>query len=213
MRNIDRIYSYNPPCLDRPYKIALSSGACAGKTSMLPALKEKLEKYHYNVIIVPETATQLLSEGVVPDENFQFKIAERQLLNEENAEKLAQKMTNDNYNETIILYDRSFICNQAYCTKSEFDKIKEELNLGDIYERYDACIHLETGAKFEYHPEGRFESQEEAVELDKKTLQFTKQHRNFVFIKAQPRGLIYRKETSLFSNTMKLVNKIRSFER
>lgn len=208
-----RIYSYNPPCLDRPYKIAFSSGACAGKTTMLPALKEKLGKYHYNVIIVPEAATQLLNEGLLPDANFQFEIAKRQLLNEENAERLAQKMTNDNYNETIILYDRSFICNQAYCSETVFNRMVEELNLGDIYERYDACIHLETGAKFEYHPEGRFETQEEAIELDKKTLQFTIKHRNFVFIKAQPREWINRKELSLYSNTMRLINKIRSFER
>lgn len=208
-----RIFSYNPPCLDKPYKIALSSGACAGKTSMLPGLKQELEKYHYNVVIVPESATQLLREGVKPDENFQFKIAKRQLLNEVNAEKLAKKMTDSNFNETIILYDRSFICNQAYCTESEFKKITEELKLGDIYARYDACIHLETGAKFEYHPEGRFESREEAIELDKRTLEFTSQHRNFVFIKAQERRHIHKKEKSLFSNTMKLVNKIRSLER
>lgn len=195
------------------FKIAFSSGPCAGKTTMLPALKEKLERCDYNVIIVPETATQLVNEGVLPDANFQFEIAKRQLLNEENAERLAQQMTKDNYNDTVILYDRSFICNQAYCTESEFNEIRERLNLGNIYERYDACIHLETGAKFEYHPEGRFETQEIAIEVDKKTLEYTGKHRNFVFIEAQPREHIFKKETSLFVNTMRLLNKIRSFER
>lgn len=206
-----KIYSFNPPCLSKPYKIALSSGPCAGKTSLLPFLKKRLEEYHYNVVIVPEAATELLSEGIKPDENFQYKIAERQLHNEEIASSKAELLTDKTYNETIILYDRSFICNQAYCTKEEFEKIKKKLSISDIYDRYDACIHLETGAFYNYETEGRFETREEAIELDKKTLLYTSKHKNFVFIKAQKN--ISPKQSSLFSNTMKLINKIRSFER
>lgn len=206
-----KIYSFNPPCLSKPYKIALSSGPCAGKTSMLPFLKKRLEKYNYNVVIVPEAATELLREGIKPDDNFQKKIAERQLHNEEIAIRKAELITDKTYNETIILYDRSFICSQAYCSQTEFEKIMKNLSINDIYSRYDACIHLETGANYNYEPEGRFETREEAIELDKKTLLYTSKHKNFVFIKAQKN--ISHKQKSLFSNTMKLINKIRSFER
>ena len=51
-------------CKNPIYRICLTGGACAGKTTALASLTEKLLKSGYNVLQVPEAATLMMKAGV-----------------------------------------------------------------------------------------------------------------------------------------------------
>ena len=66
------------------WKIVLTGGPCAGKTSALKAVKERFTKLGFFVIFVPETATEIINSGVAPwflnpYEEFEFAIMKMQL--------------------------------------------------------------------------------------------------------------------------------------
>lgn len=177
------------------HKIVLTGGSNGGKTELI---KRLLKDYRnkYTVAYVPETATQLLDEGVTPDKNFQEKIAYRQLINEFEIEQDVKEYNEMIYfldhdeKEMIIFYDRSFLDQLAYCNDDEwqehmsvvlstktFDESIEKIN-----KRYDLLIHLESNAKYNFVTEGRLETQEEAVELEKRTLQANMNYRELYFV-------------------------------
>ena len=47
-------------------KIAVTGGPCAGKTTALSRIQRDFSHLGYTVLIVPETATLLISGGVAP---------------------------------------------------------------------------------------------------------------------------------------------------
>ena len=47
-------------------KIVLTGGPCAGKTTALTWINNYFSNRGYNVLFVPETATELISNGVAP---------------------------------------------------------------------------------------------------------------------------------------------------
>lgn len=164
-------------------KIVLTGGSNSGKTELIERIAEVYTE-DYIVAVAPESATQLLKEGHKPDKNFQRKIANRQFWNEIGVSDDIKLLERIFYFEqkhpkgVIILYDRSFMDQLAYCSKDEwqsymniildttsFDESIEVLN-----NRYDVVIHLESNAKFRHVAEGRLETQEEAIELEKRTL-------------------------------------------
>ena len=51
-------------------KIAFTGGPCGGKSTSLNYFKEQLKKENYNIGIVSETATELLSLGILPGNNI-----------------------------------------------------------------------------------------------------------------------------------------------
>lgn len=163
-------------------KIVLTGSTNSGKTELIERIANKYNN-KYVVGIVPESATELLLEGVRPDRKFQQKIAYRQFVNEEETLEDAQHIVDcledkGKHRDIILLFDRSFMDQLAYCSKDEwqeymgkvldtttFDESIEVLN-----DRYDVVIHLESNARFRFVSEGRLETQEEAVELEKRTL-------------------------------------------
>ncbi len=160
---------------DDVIKIVLTGSTNSGKTELIERIVNKLNN-EYVVSIIPESATELLNEGVRPDRKFQQKIAYRQFVNEVEIEEEARK--NVKSGNIILLFDRSFMDQLAYCSKDEwqnymskvldttsFDESIEVLN-----DRYDVVINLESNARFNFVSEGRLETQEEAIELEKKTL-------------------------------------------
>ena len=46
------------------YRVCLTGGACAGKTTALASLTEKLTKVGFHVLQVPESATLMMKSGV-----------------------------------------------------------------------------------------------------------------------------------------------------
>lgn len=161
-------------------KIVLTGGPCAGKSTIIVSIKNHLEKLGFNVIIINESATELINSGIKPfGENkidpysFQKIIFDYQLMKEQ----ILGNSSFDNEKDTIVIYDRGIMDNKAYLSEQDFSRLLHEKNMQEIFllERYDAVTHLVTaadGAEQFYtlsNNNARTETIEEARILDLKT--------------------------------------------
>ena len=169
------------------YHIVLTGGPSAGKSQSLSRIFKILtEKRGYSVLIVPETATELILNGVVPGKNlslldFQEIVLDKQIAKDKLYEKIATYYDPD---KTIILYDRGIMDQLAYCSRGELEKLLKERNLtfAEVMNKYDGVIHMVTAADgavefYEWNGSGkecanaaRSESPEEAIIADRKTM-------------------------------------------
>lgn len=162
-------------------KILLTGGSCAGKTEFLPILEKWLKEQRLYYATVSETATALLQEGTDPkDKYFQETIFTRQHKREEWA--TSQPVD-------VVVFDRGFLDQQAYTAPSTFlamgKKYRVFDNKEEMFKRYDLVLHFESNAAHTHVAEGRLETQEEAVKLEKVTKFFTTQHPNCKVIRAR----------------------------
>ncbi len=161
-------------------KIVITGGPCAGKSTAIKAVKERLENIGYTVLLLPELATELIGSGISPAScgssyNYQ-KLQVMLQLEKEKVYSLAADMLQDE--KIIILCDRGVIDSKAYVTKEEFSRILFDLNLNEtaIRDGYDAVFHMLTTAKGkeeEYtlsNNLARTETIEQARKLDDLTL-------------------------------------------
>ena len=164
-------------------RIVLTGGPAAGKTTLVSrVLKEFKQEDGWKVIIIPESATDLIAGfGIRPFGNcvsmydFQYFVTGDQLHKEQLALKAAELVPEE---KVLILYDRAVFDNRAYVNDKEFDEIisyfgktREELLAG-----YDAVIHLVTcakGAEFAYNfgNAARYEDVATAREKDDQALE------------------------------------------
>lgn len=97
------------------YKIVLGGNSNCGKTELLPKLAKYLVGCGYYVLLIPESATELLNDGLVPAEDFQVHVPCKQRINEDNHTIRAWKhMTKHPEQDVVMLLDRSFLCQRAY---------------------------------------------------------------------------------------------------
>ena len=173
-------------------KIVLTGGPCAGKTTALTWINNYFSKRGYSVLFVPESATELISNGVAPwncDSNYnyqsyQFKL---QKIKEEIFEEAAKSMKND---KILIVCDRGILDSKAYMKNIEFKRLLKEFGTTLVKERdsYDAVFHLVTAAKGKEdvytlsNNMARTESVEEARVLDDKTIASWTGHPHFRII-------------------------------
>lgn len=174
-------------------KIVITGGPCAGKTSALRRIKERYSKMGFEVIHIPETATELISGGISPMSvgswAFQNHLLRLQLYKEEMFESGAKCLKND---KIIMIFDRAVIDNKGYMSHSDFYKMIGEagLNEKDLLARYDGVLHLETVAKTSpalyqtRNNEARFETVDGAVKTDHDLHIAWKQHPNFFYIRS-----------------------------
>ena len=132
-------------------KIVLTGGPCAGKTTALSWIDNYFSKRGYTVLFVPETATELISNGVAPwtcGTNYDYQTCQIKLqkVKEEIFDKAARTMKSD---KILIVCDRGVLDNKAYMKDVEFKRIMKEFNTSEIKERdsYDAVFHLVSAAK------------------------------------------------------------------
>lgn len=163
--------------MKRIWEFVITGGPCAGKTTGLSILEQVITAKGYKVIIVPETATEVISSGIfpgeIPVENFQELIFKRQLNKEETTKEIAKIFEKD----VVIFYDRGLLDNKAYMPKEIFSKIlsRNHVSENQVRDRYDAVFHLVTAAEgAEEHftlenNRARSETPEQARFLDKKT--------------------------------------------
>lgn len=174
-------------------KICLTGGPCAGKTTALSAIEENLQEQGYNVLIVPESATELIKGGIRPfgKKSVDFLLFQNLIINYQlNKEKIYEEAANSLEGKTVIVYDRGVMDNKAYMTNRQFKQIlnKNKLNELSLMDNYDMVIHMVTAAdgKEEFYTlennEARSETVEQARELDKKTLNAWVGHRNLKII-------------------------------
>lgn len=157
-------------------KIVVTGGPCGGKTTALSRIQRDLSHLGYTVLIVPETATALISGGVAPwtcGSNVEYQKCQMrmQLQKERIFEQAARTMPQD---KILIVCDRGEMDNRAYMTDEEFACVLDDLGKTEIELRddYDAVFHLVTAAKgaaefYTLENNGaRYETPEQAAEID-----------------------------------------------
>ena len=194
------------------HKIVITGGPCAGKTTALSWIQNAFTDLGYNVIFVPECATELINAGISSKTcngviDFQNALMKLQLEREKIYETAAKKTKND---KILIVCDRGIMDSKAFITSLEFATILNELkkNEVELRDNYDAVFHLVTAAKgnegfytLENNP-ARTESIEEARLSDDKLIDAWNGHPhfriidNFTNFEDKMRKLI--KEISLF---------------
>ena len=170
-------------------KVVITGGPGAGKTEIMSYLTQILEERGYKVFVVPETPTELILNGIRPCTNisvveFQNFVLDKQLSKEKLYDNAAEYYDKD---KVIIFYDRGILDACAYVDKYPiFEEMlkKRNLSFSDVFNKYDAVLHLVTAANgaIEFYQwndptkeevgnnAARGESPEEAVEKDVKTL-------------------------------------------
>lgn len=173
-------------------KIVLTGGPCAGKTTALTWIHNYFTERGYSVIFVPETATELISNGVAPwtcGTNYDYQTCQIKLqkIKEEIFESGARTMKND---KILIVCDRGVLDNKAYMKPVEFKQLLKELGTNETKERdsYDAVFHLVSAAKGKEevytlsNNKARTETVEEARKLDDKVIEAWTGHPHFRII-------------------------------
>ena len=169
-------------------RIVLTGGPAAGKTTLISRiLKEFTQEEGWKVIIIPETATELISGfGIGPFPGcmsmlaFQYFVIEDQLHKEKLALRAAETVPEE---KVLIVYDRAVFDDKAYISDEEFRTVlahfgrtEEELLAG-----YDAVLHLVSCAKgaefaYNYGNAARYETVEQARTIDDKTIRAWSAH-------------------------------------
>ena len=166
-------------------KIVLTGGPCAGKTSALACIENYFTEKGYKVLIVGESATEIIKGGIRPFGNDKMDI---KLFQEKIYEDSVGKF--DNKVKCIILYDRGMLDNKAYINQQIFKELleKEGLKELELMDSYDMVLHLVTAADGaeEFYTLGnnsaRTETVEEAKALDQKTINAWAGHSNLKII-------------------------------
>lgn len=133
--------------------IVITGGPCAGKTTAMDWIKRDIAALGYRVLVVPETATELITGGVCPwtcGTNYEYQTIQMHMQREkENAFLQAAKTMESQTDKILIVCDRGMFDNMVYMTKKEFYSILEGI-MGEKAEetlsRYDRCFHLVTAA-------------------------------------------------------------------
>ena len=173
-------------------KIVLTGGPCAGKTTVLSWINNYFSKRGYTVLFVPETATELITNGVAPwtcGTNFDYQTFQIRLqkIKEQIFDEAAKTMKSD---KILIVCDRGILDNKAYMKDVEFKKVLKELGTNETKERdsYDAVFHLVSAAKGKEEAYtlannvARTENIEQAKKLDDKIISAWTGHPHFRII-------------------------------
>lgn len=163
-------------------KIVLTGGPGSGKTTVLENLVNNYKDKGYKVIVVPETATEIITSGITPVDgvvsllDFQEIVLMSQLSKEAVINRTLDFMQEE---DVIIFYDRGTLDGLAYINEDEFEEVLKSLKFGQVncsilkmLNDYDLVIDL-VGSKEFYTTENnkaRKETPTEAMELGKVTL-------------------------------------------
>lgn len=177
--------------------IVLTGGPCAGKTTTIAKVKEDLESLGYHVLLLNECATELINGGIRPfGDNgvsvfdFQNEVMNLQLYKEKRYYEIVEKLPEDT--NCVILLDRGIMDSKAYLGSELFTKLLERNNLHEenLGNQYDMIIHMVTVAteiQNKYNTStnsARFEDATEAIDLDRRTIDAWKNHKNVKLIEA-----------------------------
>jgi CYTH domain-containing protein/predicted ATPase len=176
--------NFSEPDHKRVFEIVLTGGPCAGKTTAMAVLSQKLSDYGFKVLVCPETASLVINSGVDAvslasgDPALAFEL-QRKILRTQRALRQSFREIADLYEVPVaLLFDRGEMDNAAYIDPQIYAALLEEehLTLFDVRDSYDLVLHLVTaaeGAEDSYtltNNTARSESPELARELDRKTL-------------------------------------------
>jgi len=174
------------------FKICLTGGPCGGKTTGLSYIEREFTKMGYKVVIINESATEIILSGLnmqAYNNNYIFEqnILKLQKIKEELYTNACLNLPN---NKVLLVCDRGIMDCKCYMTNDEFNKYLKECGTGEVELRdsYDAVFHLLTAAKgaeqfyTKANNEARFESIEQARINDDKTISAWTGHPHFRII-------------------------------
>lgn len=161
-------------------KVVLTGGPCAGKTTALAYLTEKLAEAGVRAFTVPEAATlsfgtgvdlpTMIESGSAPQ--FQRRLMELQMALEDTVSEYASLHPGP----SVVICDRGVLDNAAYMPAGAFADLCFEMGTSParLRERYDAVFALVTAADgavehYNLDNSARTESPEAARELDART--------------------------------------------
>ena len=171
------------------FKICLTGGPCAGKSTALAKVTSALTNLGIRVFTVPEAATLLFTNGVKFETplSFQLAVLRVQTALEDNFERLARVSREP----AVVLCDRGLMDGSAYVDERIWNEILatdglEETDIRD--NRYHSVIHMVTaadGAEDYYtlaNNASRHENLDEAIAQDRKTQEAWTGHSRLVVI-------------------------------
>ncbi|MBI2263418.1 AAA family ATPase [Candidatus Berkelbacteria bacterium] len=170
------------------FEIVLTGGPCAGKTTGLAYLSEKLRDFGFRVLIIPEYSTLLISHGVsdisrlAKEDAAKHLAVEKQMLRihlslRRHFQELAEIFLNE---KVVILCDRGAMDIKAYLPKEMFKALlqEEHLTLYDVRDSYEGVIFLVTAAdgapefySTENNPARQEDTLKQALQADSLTCQ------------------------------------------
>ncbi len=174
-------------------RIVCTGGPCAGKSTFMSRAEEIFQERGYKVMIVHETATELITGGISPAPDnmgmyeFQKYAIGLQLRKEELYEMAANQI---NANNVLIFYDRGILDDKGYVSPDEFTELLSQFDITEEEARnkYDMVIHMVTAAKGAEEAytlsnnAARYEGIEEARHVDDTILESWKDHPNRIII-------------------------------
>lgn len=174
-------------------KIVLTGGPGAGKSTIIEYLEKYLNQNNIPNHVISETVSDLNREiGIKPSSTnsrtFQNMVYYLQKVKEEGAINGFKHRNEDK----LIICDRGLVDNRAYLTDDTFNELLNQYNDNflDISNQYDYVIalssaaNLDNGYTLENNP-ARYESKEEAIEKNKRTIESWILTRNLKIIPAQ----------------------------
>lgn len=161
--------------------IAISGGPCAGKTTGLSFLQQKLADLGFAVVTVPEIPTEFMLSDITPQAlggfAFQRQVLKYMLEKEARWKEAVRSISGK---KPIVLCDRGIMDIAAYTPAHEFDLLLNELGhtVVDMRDkRYDAVMFLRSVAVDRpeiytclNNPARRERTVEEARAVDERTL-------------------------------------------
>lgn len=159
--------------------IAVTGGPCGGKSTAMRHIREHFTAKGYTVLVIPESATELIGGGVAPwtcATPYDYQVLQFQLqLEKERLFLLAAGQMNTE--QLLLLCDRGIPDSMAYMTHEQYEQmvLAHGFTPQQILSRYDAVFHLVTaadGALAHYTTDNngaRTETPEEAIALDRRT--------------------------------------------
>lgn len=175
------------------WKIVITGGPCAGKSTALASVKEHFQEQGWFVVTINETATELIASGLrreyCTDMQFQIRVMQLQLAKERTFKEAVRDL---GFEKVLIVCDRGILDNRAYISDNAYRQVLE-IN-GITHEqaraRYDAVFHMQSaavGAARHYNLSSnatRRETAQEAAELDERIAYAWSDHPNFFTIEA-----------------------------
>lgn len=188
----------------RPYiegvsipEIVLTGGPCAGKSSAMAYLSERLTDWGMKPFVVPEAATLLAqaglgSPGALAGDQQRFMAIQREFIMFQRDLRARFRSLAGCFpsQRPVIIYDRGEMDAQAYIGREYCEALLADLGLGlaEARDSYDAVIHLVSaadGAEEHYtlsNNAARSESPELARELDRRNIAAWTGHPHLVVI-------------------------------
>lgn len=158
--------------------VVVTGGPCGGKSTFMVRAREWLEKFGYHLLVVSETATELITAGASPSvmglRAFQENLLQYSLMREHRYREIAGQLSAEN---VVILCNGGVADCAAYMGMEHYRRMVDELNWphADLLNRYDLVVHLVTAANGaeEYYTlannSARQETPEQARVLDAET--------------------------------------------